>query len=115
MRHIVRTGPVIVTNARNRIAYNIVKTLGRKGIPVYSADSVPRAMSFSSRYSKGHFLYPSPFTDQQGFIDCLIENIIRLRAEVLIPVFEETFLIAKHKDRLSQYVKLVLPSGCRPP
>lgn len=110
MRHIVRTGPVIVTNARNRIAYNIVKTLGRKGIPVYSADSVPRAMSFSSRYSKGHFLYPSPFTDQQGFIDCLIENIIRLRAEVLIPVFEETFLIAKHKDRLSQYVKLVLPS-----
>jgi len=110
MRLRLRTRPVIVTNARNRIAYNIVKSLGQKGIPVYSADSIPRAMSFSSRYSKGHFLYPSPFIDQQGFIDCLIDNIIKLKAEVLIPVFEETFLIAKHKDRLSQYVKLVLPS-----
>lgn len=110
MRITLRTRPVIVTNARNRIAYNIIKSLGQKGIPVYSADSIPRAMSFSSRYSKGHFLYPSPFTDQQGFIDCLIENIIKLKAEVLIPVFEETFLIAKHKDRLSQYVKLVLPA-----
>ncbi len=107
---ISKTRPVIVTNARNRIAYNVIKSLGQKGIPVYSADSIPRAMSFSSRYSKGHFLYPSPYTDQKGFIDCLIEKIIKLKAEVLIPVFEETFLVAKHRDLLSQYVKLVLPS-----
>ena len=110
MRLTLKTRPVIVTNARNRIAYNIIKSLGQKGIPVYSADSIARAMSFSSRYSKGHFLYPSPFTDQQGFIDCLIENIIKLKAEVLMPVFEETFLIAKHKDHLSRYVNIVLPT-----
>jgi predicted ATP-grasp superfamily ATP-dependent carboligase len=101
---------LIVTNARNRIAYNVVKSLGRRGIRVYSADSIPRAMSFASRYSKGHFVYPSPFTDPEGFIGRLIGEISRLQVDVLIPVFEETFLLAKHSARLSECVATVLPS-----
>ena len=100
---------VIVTNAKNRIAYNITRSLGQKGISVYSADFVSPAMTFASRYSKGNFIYPSPYSDQQGFIDCLIEKSIQLKTDVLIPVVEETFLIAKHKDLLSKYVNLVLP------
>ena len=100
---------VIVTNAKNRIAYNVVRSLGQQGIEVYTADFVPRSMSFASRYSKGHFLYPSPFRDQEGFVQRLIDQIQRLRADVLIPVFEETFLVAKHKERLSRYVTMVLP------
>jgi len=100
---------VIVTNARSRIAYNVVRSLGQKGVEIYTADFVPRSMSFFSRYSKGHFLYPSPFTDQEGFIQRLIHEIQRLRASVLIPVYEETFLVAKHADRLSKYVSIVVP------
>jgi predicted ATP-grasp superfamily ATP-dependent carboligase len=100
---------VIVTNAKNRIAYNVVRSLGQKNIEVYTSDFVPCSMSFASRYSKGNFLYPSPFKDQESFIQCLIDEIQRLKAEVLIPVFEETFLVAKHKERLSQYVRMVLP------
>lgn len=100
---------VIVTNAKNRIAYNIARSLGQKGIHVFSSDFVSPAMTFASRYSRGHFLYPSPFREQEAFIDCLIENIVKLKAEVLIPAFEETFLIAKYKDKLSKHVKLVIP------
>ncbi len=100
---------VIVTNARNRIAYNVVRSLGQKGLAVYTADFVKRSMSFSSRYSKGHFLYPSPFTEPDAFIDSLIENIKRVKAEALIPVYEETFLIAKHKTTLERYVKMAVP------
>src|SRR5579863_797415 len=110
MRPELSIRPVIVTNARNRIAYNIIRSLGQKGIPVFSADSIPRAMSFSSRYSMGRFIYPSPFLDSKGFIDCPIENVIKLKAEVLIPVFEESFLIAKYRDRLAEHVRLVLPT-----
>lgn len=100
---------VIVTNAKNRIAYAIVRSLGQKGIKVYTSDFVPISMSFASRYSKGHFLYPSPFSNQEAFIDCIFKNINRLKPEVLIPVFEETFLIAKYKDELSKQVKMVIP------
>lgn len=101
---------VIVTNARNRIAYNVARSLGQKGIDVYTSDFVPRSMSFSSRYSKGHFIYPSPFSDQEGFVGRLIEEIERLRADVLIPVFEETFLVARHADRFSRHTSMVLPT-----
>jgi predicted ATP-grasp superfamily ATP-dependent carboligase len=101
--------PVIVTNARNRIAYNVVRSLGRKGIPVYAADVGSRAMSFASRYTRGHFVYPSPYLHPDEFVDALVHQVGRLGARVLIPVFEETFLVAKHRERLSRHVGTVVP------
>ncbi|WP_161630025.1 carboxylate--amine ligase [Desulfogranum mediterraneum] len=77
---------------------------------MHSADFKAQAMSFASRYSSGHFVYPSPFVDQKKFIRCLVENIQRLGARVLIPVLEETFLISKYSHDLSQYVDMVVPS-----
>lgn len=100
---------VIVTNAKNRIAYAIVKSLGEKGIDVFTSDFVPLSMSFASRFSKGHFLYPSPFHEQEAFIESIIENVHRLGANVLIPVFEETFLLAKHKEAVSRHVRMAIP------
>jgi predicted ATP-grasp superfamily ATP-dependent carboligase len=105
----VKSMGVIVTNAKNRIAYNVVCSLGRRGIPVYVGDSVPRAMAFSSRYTSGHFLYPSPYREPERFIDCLITQSQRLRADVLIPVFEETFVAAKYKNSLARHFGLVVP------
>ncbi len=99
----------IVTNAKSRVAYNIVRSLGEKGIPVYTSDFVRSSMSFYSRYSKGHFLYPTPFGQQEQFIESIIRNVQRLKADVLVPVHEETFLMAKYKDELSRHVKFVLP------
>lgn len=100
---------VIVTNAKNRIAYTIVRSLGRKGIDVYTADFVPMSMSFVSRFSKGHFIYPSPFSEQRSFIDCIIENVRRFKARVLMPVFEETFLLSKYRDIVSTHVAMAIP------
>lgn len=98
----------IVTNAKSRIAYNIVRSLGKKGIEVYTSDFVPFAMSSYSRYSKGSFQYPSPFLDDNKFINCIISYIRHLNANVLIPGYEETFLISRHKDRFLNNVKMVI-------
>jgi predicted ATP-grasp superfamily ATP-dependent carboligase len=100
---------VIVTNARNRIAYNVARSLGRKGVPVYAADFVPRSMTFASRYVRDHFVYPSPFQQPEAFVTCLLEQVERLNARVLIPVFEETFLVARHKARIGKHVALAVP------
>ena len=99
----------LVTNAKNRIAYNILRSLAPAGVKVYCADFVPRAMSFYSRYSSGHFVYPSPFSKQKEFIECLISKIKELNIDVLIPVFEELFLVAKHKEELLKHVKMAVP------
>lgn len=101
---------VIVTNAKNRIAYNIVRSLGQKGINVVTSDSHKNAMSFASKYSKEHFVYPSPFNNNQSdFIDCIINEIQKHKARVLMPVLEETYLISKYKKELLQHTALVVP------
>lgn len=100
---------VIVTGAKSRIAYNIVRSLGQKGVSVHTSDFVSPSMSSASRYSKSHFTYPSPFSFQEEFIDALIENIHRLGVEILIPVYEETYLVAKYKKELLKHVKMVIP------
>jgi predicted ATP-grasp superfamily ATP-dependent carboligase len=66
-------------------------------------------MSFASRYSAGHFIYPSPFRDPDGFVSCLLDHIERLNARVLIPVFEETFLVSKFKHLFASRVGIAVP------
>lgn len=101
---------VIVTNAKNRIAYNIVRSLGQKGINVITSDSNKTAMSFSSRYSNSNFIYPSPFNiNHTEFVDCMINEIIKHKARVLIPVLEETYLVSKYKKEFLKHTALVVP------
>lgn len=100
----------IVTNAKSRMAYNIVRSLYGNGVQVTTSDFIKLSMSFYSRYSYNYFIYPSPFgPDNSKFIDCLIEQIINNKADVLIPVSEETFLISKYQNLISKYTRLALP------
>ena len=101
---------VLVSNAKSRISYNIIKELSKNGADVYSADFVATAMSFYSRYSKAHFLYPSPFSRQKEFVSFLIDKIKELEIDVFIPVFEELFLVSRHLEEFSEHVKLAVPN-----
>ncbi len=98
----------LVTNAKSRVAYTIVRSLGRRGIPICTADFVSPAMASASRYSNDFFLYPSPYSRQQELISFLIKTITEKQIKVLIPVSEETFLFAKHKAVLSEHVNMVI-------
>ncbi len=101
---------VLVTSANMRMAHVIAKALASRGVEVIVADSVPRSFSFFSRYAKGHFLYPSPYSEQEAFVQCLLKNVESLGCDVLIPIHEETFLIAKHIDDFVGKVGLALPT-----
>lgn len=100
---------VLVTNGKNRIAYNIIKSLARLDVEIFCTDFVPRAMSNYSRYCTGYFVSPSPFTQQKEYIECLKKKIQELKIDVLIPVNEELFLIARHKMEFTNFVKLAIP------
>ncbi|MEN8258767.1 MAG: ATP-grasp domain-containing protein [Thermodesulfobacteriota bacterium] len=100
---------VIVTSGKSRVAYNIVRSLGRRGCRVFVGDVESGAMSAASRYAQGSFVYPSPFSAPVDFKECLLRKIKELEAEVLIPVLEETFLVAQYREELAHHVKLVVP------
>ncbi|MDM8000438.1 MAG: ATP-grasp domain-containing protein, partial [Dehalococcoidia bacterium] len=88
----------IVTYARNRIALVASRSLARHGVRVITADSIYPAMSFFSRYCKGHFLYPSPMRRPTDFVECLLFKAREHGASVVIPSHEETYVLAQHRS-----------------
>lgn len=101
---------VIITNAKNRICYAAVRSLGSRGIEVYAADSNPSAMTFYSKYAHGHFTYSSPFAHPDEFIKEMVSQAQSRSCKVIIPVYEETYLFAKYRDRIPGDIHMVLPS-----
>ena len=101
-------GRALVTSARTRVAYNICKSLARRGVEVVVADAQPHAMSFHSRHAVGTARYVSPFVDEHRFIDDLVRLVEQERIDVLIPVLEETYMVARHRDRLPARAGLCL-------
>jgi predicted ATP-grasp superfamily ATP-dependent carboligase len=100
---------VLITSAKNRIAYAAIRSLAKQKIKVITADYYPWSMSFYSRYSSGHFVYPSPYSEPDKFIETLIKKIRELQCDVLMPMYDETYLIAKYRDVLSTYTQVPVP------
>ena len=101
-------GRALITSASTRVAYCICKNLSRHGIEPVMADSDPLAMSFWSRRAAARHVYASPFHDEERFIADLLRIIARERIDVLIPVLEETYFVARHRERLAPHVRLFL-------
>ncbi len=92
----------IVTYARNRIALVICRSLAHRGVRVITADSIRPAMTSFSRYSSGHFVYPSPMQRPADFVAHLASKAREHGASLVIPSHEETFVLAQHRRALEE-------------
>jgi predicted ATP-grasp superfamily ATP-dependent carboligase len=66
-------------------------------------------MAMRSRYVRGTFVHPSPFKDPGGFVQCLLDTADEYSAKVLMPILEETFLVARSAERLKGRLAMALP------
>ena len=101
-------GRALITSAGTRVAYCICKNLSRHGIRAVMADADPLAMSFWSRHAAGRHVYASPFRDEARFVRDLLRIIDRERIDVLVPVLEETYFVARHRAALSPHVRIFM-------
>ena len=106
----IRKKKVLITYARNRIAYISAKSLSCAGFEVHAGDCVRFAMTFFSRYAEKKFIYPSPFRNEEAFIEDLLRYIKKNKIDILLPSHEEGFIIAKHEHRFQGIVQLLIPS-----
>ena len=100
----------LLTFGRNRMAYTALRSLAGRGIRVVVGDSFSPCMSSYSRYCHDHFVYPSPYLFPEQFIDSLARKAEECDCSVLIPMHEESYVIAQYRDRLTPHIKLTLPS-----
>lgn len=97
--------PVIVTNGWLRIAYNVVESLARRGIPVHVVDASNVAMCRGSRWTQSFHCVPNHYIDPEGFVRAVAEVATQVGAKVLIPVHEEVLPLATYRH--------LLPPGLR--
>ncbi len=93
---------VLVTSGNTRVAYAICQNLAEKGFEVYIGDRTSFTMAGMSRYCKGRMTYPSPFTEQENFINSIIDFMKENKIDILLPVLEETFTCLKNKNILEK-------------
>lgn len=99
----------LVTDAHNRIALAISRSLGRRGINVACTSDQRYAHTFFSKYCKQRFLCPHPKTNPSSFVNALLKILKEQKFEVLFPVEQETLLlISKHEEKFTRYVKVPL-------
>jgi predicted ATP-grasp superfamily ATP-dependent carboligase len=107
-------GRVILTYGRSLMALTAAHSLGRRGIEVVGCDDVDMTVLQFSRYTKKYFVHPSYEHDPQAYLDRLEEKIIEYKPDdgrpyVLMPMFSDAKLLAKHRDRFEQHITLAAP------
>lgn len=110
----LQNGRVIIPYGRSVMALVAAHSLGQKGIEVIGCDTMDLTILSFSRHVSNYFLYPDPLKDEQDFIDRMIEKVKAFhpgddRPYVLMPIYKETDILAKHKDALSPYIQVATP------
>ena len=59
-------------------------------------------MASKSKYTFASFTYPSPYIDPEGFVEAVIKASNKYKANIFIPIHEEIFATARHRDIFPQ-------------
>jgi predicted ATP-grasp superfamily ATP-dependent carboligase len=103
---------VLVTDGHFRKTLAVVRSLGRKGIPVTVGERTYLNTSFFSKYCFKRLVYPSPRRSPDQFIDFILKEIKKAYYDCLFPMEEETLLLlAKYHSEISQYTYLLCPDS----
>ena len=100
---------ILVIGLSTQIGLEIVRSLGKKGISVFGADSSSDAIGFFSKYLKKKFVIP--FAPESIFIENVI-NILKTYPEIsaIIAISERNITVLnKHRKELEKRVKLLFP------
>jgi predicted ATP-grasp superfamily ATP-dependent carboligase len=101
-------GAVVIAEHIRGLA--LVRSLGRRGIPVWTLEPPGESMASASRYSRKNFVWPA---DEGAQLECLLSLAARydLRGWTLFAAGDETTAFcARHHDQLSKYFKVTVPS-----
>ncbi|MGI9316685.1 MAG: ATP-grasp domain-containing protein [bacterium] len=98
---------VLVLDANTRSALAVTRSLGKRGIRVFTADESTSSLAGSSRYSYRYFQHPSARNEEDRFIGAINEICLNQQIDILMPVTELTLgLLLIHRKL---FEKTILP------
>ena len=101
---------VFITDAEQRKAIPIIRSLGKKGIEVTAGGTSRLSPSFFSKYCKRRVIYPSPKREPDDFINFLLKYLEKFPHKVLFAIDEGTCdLVTKYIKEFSKFTIVPLP------
>jgi predicted ATP-grasp superfamily ATP-dependent carboligase len=102
---------VIVLDGDLKSALAIVRSLGEKGIPLVVGAERETGMALHSRYVKTRFVYPSPYTDVEGFVSAVVREARNMHDKPVIFACSDATFLALYdvRERLGEVATLVFP------
>ncbi len=85
-RGLLPTEAVIVTDGNERSALAVVRALGARGVSVYVGAETSSSLAGASRYCRGGFVYPSPWTHPQEYLASLLDHACQFHAGLIFPM-----------------------------
>jgi len=94
----------VVFPARQTNSLGVIRSLGRRGIPVIGLDDHPMSVGFYSRFCKG-MVCPNPRQDESQFVEYLVNLGERLKTRAVLFLMDDffVFLATKYKEKLNKY------------
>src|SRR5262249_5802803 len=100
--------PVLVTDAPSNASLAVVRSLGRRGIPVGVCGFADEFnLAAYSRFTMESFTVPSPSLDAAGFLDALERILLGGKYTIVFPTTERTIqLVATARWRFPEWVHI---------
>lgn len=96
---------VLVLDANQRSALAVTRSLGKQGVPIFTAEETQTALAAASKFSNRYFKYPSPGRYPEQFIEVIKNIVTEQRIDILLPMTElTTELLLTHKAELHDAV-----------
>lgn len=110
----MQRGRAIITYGRSLMSLVIARSLKQRGIEVIGCDDIDMTVMSFSNVVDATFTHARAEDDEDAFIESLLENVKRFkpnddRPYLLMPVFRNTRVIARHKDKFSPHVTVAAP------
>src|SRR4030043_194708 len=87
----------------------VIRSLGRRGIPVIAADYNKHSIAFSSKYVRERILLPGPEAPPGAIASILLNNSERLKNSILIAASDHLLIaLSQNKDELSKHYTVAL-------
>ncbi len=97
---------ILVTSSRMPHALDLIRKLGHEGHEVYASDTFHTSPGSHSRFVKQAFITAAPAYEPERFLDDLGKIVRAHELDLLVPGFEEAFLLAKHRDAFAPRAKI---------
>jgi predicted ATP-grasp superfamily ATP-dependent carboligase len=91
----------LVLDGEHRAALAVVRSLGRRGVTVHVASSVPRSLAGGSRFAASESLVPDPTQGSEAYARAIARLSADCNAPVIMPVTEASILaLLEYQDLL---------------